>query len=97
MGQISSICNSLKKAQASLALHTAAQKNHALQCVADAIAARADHIISANKIETVYKKIAERASFRAERYVFGKLKVKTILVDYAGNILGTDLKSEVLK
>ena len=57
----------------------------------------ATEIISANKIETVYKKIAERASLRAERYVFGKLKVKTILVDYAGNILGTDLKSEVLK
>jgi len=57
----------------------------------------ATEIISANKIETVYKKIAERASFRAERYVFGKLKVKTILVDYAGNILGSDLKAEVLK
>ena len=50
----------------------------------------AAQIISANNFERVYKKIAARASFRAERYVFGKIKVKTILVDYAGNILGID-------
>ena len=50
----------------------------------------AAQIISANHLERVYKKIALRASFRAERYVFGKLKVKTILVDFAGNILGRD-------
>lgn len=50
----------------------------------------AAQIISANNLEQVYKKIARRASFRAERYVFCKLKVGTILVDYAGNILGSD-------
>ncbi len=50
----------------------------------------ATQIISANHLEIVYEKIAARASFRAERYVFGKMKVSTILVDYAGNILGTD-------
>ena len=50
----------------------------------------AAQIISANHLERVYQKIAARASLRAERYVFGKLKVSTILVDYAGNILGTD-------
>ena len=38
----------------------------------------------------VGKKIAARASLRAERYVFGKVKVATILVDYAGNVLGSD-------
>ena len=48
----------------------------------------AAQVISANKFEFVYKKIAERASLRAERYIFGKIKVETILVDYAGNILG---------
>lgn len=53
----------------------------------------AAQIISANHFEGVYKKIAERASFRAQRYVFGKLKVSTILVDYAGNILGTDAEN----
>ena len=50
----------------------------------------AAQIISVNHFERVYKKIAERASLRAMRYVFGKLKVKTILVDFAGNILGAD-------
>lgn len=54
----------------------------------------AAEIISANKIETVYKKIAARASLRSERYVFGKLKVGTILVDYAGKILGCDETAE---
>lgn len=50
----------------------------------------AAQIIAANHVERVYQKIAARASLRAERYVFGKLKVNTILVDYAGNILGKD-------
>ena len=54
----------------------------------------AAQIISANHLEKVYKKIAARASLRAERYVFGKLKVGTILVDYAGNILGFDNVAE---
>lgn len=50
----------------------------------------ATKIIAANRLEKVYDKIAARASFRAERYVYGALKVSTILADYAGNILGTD-------
>lgn len=50
----------------------------------------AAQIIAANHAERVYKTIAARASLRAERYVYGKLKVCTILVDYAGNILGAD-------
>lgn len=50
----------------------------------------AAQIIAANKLERVYKKIAARASVRAERYVFGKFRVSTILVDYAGNILGSN-------
>ena len=50
----------------------------------------AAQIISANNFERVYKKIARRASLRAERYIFGKIKVSTILVDYSGNILGDD-------
>lgn len=50
----------------------------------------AAQIIKANNLERVYNKIAARASLRAERYIFGKLKVNTILVDFAGKILGTD-------
>ncbi len=50
----------------------------------------AAQIIADNHIERVYKKIAARASLRATRHVFGKLSVKIILVDFAGNVLGRD-------
>ena len=50
----------------------------------------ATEIISANNLERVYKKIAARASYRAERYTFNKIHVKTVLLNYAGEILGTD-------
>ncbi len=50
----------------------------------------AAQIISDNHLERVYEKIAARASFRAERYLFGKAEVGTILADYAGKILGVD-------
>ena len=50
----------------------------------------AAQIIAENRLEGVYDKIAARASLRAMRHVFGKLKVKTILVDFAGNVLGSD-------
>ncbi len=52
----------------------------------------ATKIIAENHLEIVYRKIAARASFRAERYIFGEIKIGVILVDYAGNILG---KSEI--
>ena len=48
---ISEICSNLHTAQATLALHTAAQKNHALTCVAAAISKNRDEIIAANKID----------------------------------------------
>lgn len=82
-----------------LAAYSAAEGLNAVEVqkiLNSATTEEAAEIISANKIEVVYKKIASRASLRAERYVFGKLKVKTILADYAGNILGTDMV-EVLK
>ena len=50
----------------------------------------ATEIISANNLNRVYKKIAARASFRAERYTFQKIRIGTILTNYAGNILGLD-------
>ena len=50
----------------------------------------ATEIISANNLNRVYKKIAARASFRAERYTFQKIHVGTILTNYAGDILGAD-------
>ena len=74
-----------------LAAYSAAeglQSSEVQKILNSATTEEATEIISANKIETVYKKIASRASVRAERFVFGKIKIKTILVDYAGNILG---------
>ena len=50
----------------------------------------ATEIISENHFEFVYKKIAARASFRAERYTFQKIRVGTIFTNYAGEILGID-------
>ncbi|MBE8954731.1 MAG: cobalamin biosynthesis protein CbiD [Quinella sp. 2Q5] len=54
----------------------------------------AAQIINANGLQRVYKQIARRVSLRAERFVFGKIKVATILVDYAGNVLGLDEAAE---
>ena len=76
-----------------LAAYSAAEglKSSEVQKILDANTTEdAAQIISANHLERVYKKIATRASLRAERYVFGKLEVGIILVDYAGNILGFD-------
>ena len=50
----------------------------------------AAEIIAENNLNRVYKKIAARASYRAERYTFNKIRVKTILLNYAGQILGSD-------
>ena len=50
----------------------------------------AAEIILANNLNRVYKKIAARASFRAERYTFNKIRIGTILTNYAGKILGID-------
>ena len=59
-----------------------------------ATAEEATKIISANNLESVYKKIAERVSLRAERYTFGKTEVGAILADYSGKILGCDARAE---
>ncbi len=47
-------------------------------------------IISENHFERVYKKIAERASQRARRYIFDKMQIGTILIDREGEVLGCD-------
>ncbi len=46
-------------------------------------------IIEKNNLSEVWNKIARRASFRAERYVFGEMRVGVILTDYAWNVLGS--------
>ena len=47
-------------------------------------------IITFYKLQSVYDVLAQRASARAERYVFGDLMVGTVIVTMQGDILGID-------
>ena len=47
-------------------------------------------IASAGLMERVCSVIAERVHVRAERYVFGKVEVGALMVNFAGDILGAD-------
>lgn len=47
-------------------------------------------IIDKYSMNSIYNVLATRASVRAERYVFGDLKVGTVIVTMAGEILGLD-------
>lgn len=47
-------------------------------------------IITDNGLTDVYQVLAERASVRASRYVFGGLSVGTVIVTLSGEILGLD-------
>ncbi|HWR40035.1 MAG TPA: cobalt-precorrin-5B (C(1))-methyltransferase CbiD [Patescibacteria group bacterium] len=47
-------------------------------------------LISRYQLEAVYSVLAERASLRAERYLFGDLQVGTAIVTLQGDILGLD-------
>ena len=53
-------------------------------------------VINARGFEKVYNVIAERASLRAERYVFGKLTVGTVLAALDGTILGMDCNAQMI-
>lgn len=48
------------------------------------------NVIDRCSLHDVYTVLAERASIRAERYVFGELKIGTVIVTMAGKILGFD-------
>lgn len=47
-------------------------------------------VISEYRLEKVYEVIAQRASERAMRFVFGNIKIGTVLVTLKGEILGMD-------
>lgn len=47
-------------------------------------------IIAADCREKIYKKLAERATLRAERYIFSELTIGTVIVTLKGEILGFD-------
>lgn len=54
-------------------------------------------IINANGFERVYNVIAARASERAQRYVFGRLTIGTVLAALDGKILGSDRNAQLIK
>ena len=47
-------------------------------------------VIEEYGLQKVYNVIAERASIRAERFLFGKVKVGTVMVTLKGELLGMD-------
>ena len=47
-------------------------------------------VIAEYGLERVYERIAARASYRAERLIFNKVKVGTVLVTLQGELLGMD-------
>ncbi len=47
-------------------------------------------VIDAHGLRQVYRILAERASMRAKRYVFGELDVGTLMVTLDGRVLGMD-------
>ena len=47
-------------------------------------------ISAAGLMEQVCAVIAERVHIRAERYLFGRVQVGALMVNFAGDILGTD-------
>ena len=47
-------------------------------------------ILAEHGLQAVYQTLAERASIRAMRYVFGDLTVGTVIVTMQGELLGMD-------
>lgn len=47
-------------------------------------------IVRKHNLESIFNTIAERASLRASRYVFGKIEIGTCMANFAGEILGID-------
>ena len=50
-------------------------------------------IAAAGLMERVCAVIAERVHVRAERYLFGKVQVGALMVNFAGDILGADARA----
>ena len=53
-------------------------------------------VIEEHGLERVYDIIAARASARAERYVFGDMKIGTVLATLRGKILGMDEEARTI-
>ena len=53
-------------------------------------------IAAAGLADAVCAAIAERVHVRAERYLFGKVRVGAIMVNFAGDILGVDAAARAI-
>ena len=95
MSDISSTCNALKSAQERLALHTAAQKNHALLCVAQAISDERDSIIKANQEDLTAAKSRGMSDALLERLMLDEKRIDAIIFSMQVVIGQTDPLGEV--
>lgn len=92
---ITETCKSLHTAQTALALHTAAQKNHALQCVAAAISTNRDEIIAANKADLEAARARGMSEALLERLMLDAKRIDGIVSSMAVVIAQTDPIGEV--
>ncbi len=76
---IDAICSGLRAGAGALALHTAAQKNHALSCVAAAISRHKNDILDANSTDVQAARNKGTSEALVERLALDKKKFKSIL------------------
>ncbi|MBQ7158752.1 MAG: glutamate-5-semialdehyde dehydrogenase [Treponema sp.] len=92
---IPEICKKLHTAQADLALHTAAQKNHALSCVAEAIDKNRDAIIAANKADLDAARAKGMSEALLERLMLDAKRIDGIISSMGVVIAQSDPIGEV--
>ena len=76
---IDAICSSLRAGAGALAVHTAAQKNHALSCVAAAINRHKADILDANQKDVEAARSKGMTEALVERLALDEKKFKSIL------------------
>ena len=92
---ITETCKTLRSAQAALALHTAAQKNRALQCVADALNKNRNDIIAANKADLEAARVRGMSESVVDRLLLDDRRIDGIVASMGVVIAQTDPVGEV--
>ncbi|MDE6349755.1 MAG: gamma-glutamyl-phosphate reductase, partial [Treponemataceae bacterium] len=92
---ITETCKALRSAQSALALHTAAQKNRALQCVAAAIDKNRDKIIAANSVDVAAARARGMSEALLERMLLDGKRIDGIISSMGVVIAQTDPVGEV--
>lgn len=92
---ITETCKALRSAQSALALHTAAQKNRALQCVAAAIDKNRDKIIAANSVDVVAARSRGMSEALLERMLLDGKRIDGIISSMGVVIAQADPVGEV--